>query len=445
MSLLNIQKAANLAGFSKILGAPADQFILFDRDTDGRVGRRIFINMNLVEKFTGMSDQHNINYSFQKIKQLSALAGGIKSYSNVADASEHMQILGRAKVTYKIIQYTNNPEKQPGIYITDLDLADFSDGNAGIYQVKNSSRDKDRWKISKEPSLEITSDFAAINGLCENLTQAGSQIIPPMIEASYSDLGLKPNSFDLFYNPSYLYNKKKKWTTPEQKAVTNEITAARLAHAMNTSQKKGLSVKWVVHGDGIKVLETALLKLDGRDLSNHTLLFMAPTEAVANILPITRRSNIKLHDAVMKIHDHDGLSKKAQLGTGSRLASELKQYGMDDRAELLKVQVRRNARTAAKELVGAATFGASIGALILAPAIPALTVAAGVSAAFTAANAADTAQGFRNRLSTALTDHSLNPHLNPQKSVDELNLAAKKSSGSLAMTFVDVIKAKLRG
>tara|TARA_R110001583_G_scaffold12620_1_gene55897 strand:+ start:256 stop:1587 length:1332 start_codon:yes stop_codon:yes gene_type:complete len=443
MSLLNIQKAANLAGFSKILGAPADQFILFDRDTDGRVGRRIFINMNLVEKFNGMSDQHNINYSFQKIKQLSALAGGIKSYSNVADASEHMQILGRAKVTYKIIQYTNNPEKQPGIYITDLDLADFSDGNAGIYKVERD-HSKNRWAASKKPSLEITSHFAAINGLCESLRQAARQIIPPMISSAYQNVG-HINSFDLFYNPPSLYSGKKKWTTPEQKAVTSEITAARLAHAINTSQKKGHLVKWVVHGDGIKVLEKALIKLDGRDLSNHTMLFMAPTEAVANILPITRRSNIKLHNDVMKIHDHDGLSKKAQLGTGSRLASELKQYGMDDRAELLKVQVQRNARTATKELVSAATFGASIGALILAPAIPALTVGAGVSAAFTAANAADTAQGFRNRLSTSLTEPSLNPHLNPHKSVDELNLAAKKSSGNLAMTFVDVIKAKLRG
>ena len=53
MSLADFKKAAHLAGFSKILGTPSSQFILFDKDTDDRYGRPIFINGALVEKFNG--------------------------------------------------------------------------------------------------------------------------------------------------------------------------------------------------------------------------------------------------------------------------------------------------------------------------------------------------------------------------------------------------------
>lgn len=79
------------SGFSKVLGNEASQFILFDRDTDGRSGRRLYINGALASKFTGMSPTA-ADTVFAKIKQLKATAGGIGSYSNLNNAMEHMTL-----------------------------------------------------------------------------------------------------------------------------------------------------------------------------------------------------------------------------------------------------------------------------------------------------------------------------------------------------------------
>ncbi len=38
MTLSKFKEQAALAGFSKILGGPTSDFVLFDKDTDGRTG-----------------------------------------------------------------------------------------------------------------------------------------------------------------------------------------------------------------------------------------------------------------------------------------------------------------------------------------------------------------------------------------------------------------------
>ena len=390
-----------------------------------------------------------MNYAFARIKQLRALAGSISSYSNANNAAEHMNIIGRAKVYYKLIQNTGDASKKPGVYITDLDLADFSDKDAGLYKV-DKIRDQNRWDLDSERKAKITSNFAAINGMCRDIQQAAEDIVPHLLKDAYSDKqyagNLEQEGYNLFYNPPSLYDRGKKWKSPQQKRVTKEVTTQRLASALKERQSRKQPVQWVVHGDGAKVLHQASLQLNGADLSQHTLMFMAPTHAIADILPLARRSNMKLHDAVMKIHDDDWLSKKAQFGTGAKLATELaKVDGFEKRGLLLKSSVRDSSVGAASGLWGAALFGAGVGTFLMAPAIPALTTVGAVGAAFGGYDSIKKAQSMRNIAANTVKNPAFNPHLNPHKSVAELNLDARLASGSLAKTFADVVKARLKG
>jgi hypothetical protein len=439
MSLSDFKNAANLAGFSKILGAPSDQFILLDRDTDGRAGRPIFINGALASKFDSFGSVSDMTYTFERLKQLRALAGGMNSYSNVNDAMEHMRIVGRAKVTYKLIQNTNEPGKKPGVYITDVDLASFSDGEAGVYKV---NRVGDVWKSETKRQKTITSRFAAINGLCNGIRQAATEIMPPLLAHAYRDKkwqgNLNSEGFDLFYNPPSLHDNGKQWKTPAQKRVTKEVTAKRLADALVDSQRRKQPVQWVIHGNGTKVMKEALERLSGADLSGHTVLFMAPTLAVADILPLARHCKMQLHDSVMQIHDDDDVSKAAQFGSGAKLERELKAFGLEDKGALLRGRIRKDTLEAVAGLGGAGSLGLGVGTFLT----------TGAFSAGAALGAAPfliyQAQSIRNRLATPLTNPAYNPHLNPHMSVEELNLAAKKASGSLAKTFVDVVKARIK-
>ncbi len=446
MTLSKFKEQAALAGFSKILGGPASDFVLFDKDTDGRTGRPIFINGKLVDKFNNLGNEESMLYVFHRIKQLKAKAASISSYSNANDAMEYMNLVGKAKITYKLLAFTGDPQRKPGVYITDVDLANFSDGEAGVYRVQKQGFS---WKLIDKRQRSVTSGLAAINGLCDDMQQAGTRIIPPMIESAYRDSKTELNAkgYDLFYNPPSLYDNNKEWKTPTQKKVTREVTAARLAHAMKDATARKQPVQWVVHGEGAKVLQQALQRAKGADLSGHTLMFMAPMETVADILPLARQSKMTLHNDVMKIHPHDGASKMAQMGSGRRLESELKQYGMGDQGELLKTQLRQDGITSLKALKGAGSAGFTAGAFLMSPTVPAMTVVGAIGAGFTIATAVDTAQAVRNRVAGArkITNPALNPHLTPHKSVNQLNQAAKKASGSLVKTFVDVVKAKRKG
>lgn len=437
MSIYDFNKAAKLAGFSKILGASSRDFILFDKDTDGRSGRPIFINGALANKFNNFKKFSEIQYAFHRIKQLRALAGGITSYSNNNDAMEHMLVVGRAKITYKLFAATNDPGSKPGVYITDLDMADFADHEPGIYKTIKKA---ESWDVGGSPESYITSSVAAINGLCDDLRQAAGEIMPSILESAYGP----QNDYDLFYNPPALFKDGKEWKTPQQK-LRGQVMTELLARALKDCQLHKQEVKWVVHGDGARLLRKTLEKVGGADLSNHTLMFMAPMDTVADILPMARRSKMNLHQDVMKINDDDLESQRHQWGRDDRkkLGSELRQYGMDDKAYTLTNTLRKRRISTGKAMltVGGAAFSA--GSLL--SGIPALTVGGAVGGAFTAATALDTAQTIRNRMAASITNPAYNPHLNPHKSVEELNLAARKASGGLAKTFVDVVRARIKG
>ncbi len=391
-------------------------------------------------------------YVFHRIKQLKAKAASIESFSNANDAMEYMNLVGKAQITYKLLAFTGDPKHGPGVYITDVDLANFSDGEAGVYRVKKEGKN---WELSKKRQRLITSGLAAINGLCRDMGQAAVEIMPPMLESAYGDSKAELNAkgYDLFYNPPSLYDNGKKWKTPAQKQVTSEVTAMRLANAMKEASTRKHSVQWVVHGDGTKALHQALLrlyKIKDIDLSGHTLMFMAPQDVVADILPLARQCKIVLHNDVMKIHDDDIDSKRLQWGPLNRrkLGNELNQYGMPDQAYKLTNKLRRDQASMVKSLhsLGRLTF--NLTTLIVAPAKATLSYGRVSSTLLSALTAFDSAQTFRNRLAAhkKITNPAYNPHLNPHKSFDDLNLEAKKASGNdVVKTFVDVVKAKRKG
>jgi hypothetical protein len=239
-----------------------------------------------------------------------------------------------------------------------------------------------------------------------------------MLESAYGDSKAELNAkgYDLFYNPPSLYDKGKKWKTPAQKQVTSEVTAMRLANAMKEASTRKHSVQWLVHGDGTKVLHQALLrlyKIKDIDLSGHTLMFMAPQDVVADILPLARQCKIVLHNDVMKIHDDDIDSKRLQWGPLNRrkLGNELNQYGMPDQSYKLTNKLRRDQASMLKSLhsLGRLTF--NLTTLIVAPAKATLSYGRVSSTLLSALTAFDSAQTFRNRL--AAHKKITNPAYNP--------------------------------
>lgn len=432
---------AALSGFSKVLGNDASQFILLDRDTDGGAGRPIYIDGALASKFTGL-ESSKADEVFRRIKQLRATAGGIGAYSNVNNAMEHMTVVGTVGVRYKMIQSTGSPEKKPGVYITDLDVGNFGDEKPGLYRVV---KDRDVWKADKEPEESVRTDFAAINGLCRGLQHAAREILPDMLNDVYPNGKLDSKGYTLCYNPPSLYHRNKFWRSPTQKKTNKRVTATHLKEALLDAQSRKQQVQWVVHSDGAHVLHDALSMVGGRDLSCHTMIFLAPTKDVSAILPMVRKSKINLHKDVMQVQDDDWRSKKTQMGSATKLRQELNQMpGFADRAEVLFKQTSRDRHSVNASVVKAASLTFAVGSFFFAPVV---TAAAVVGAGWNAYGAIqkDEHQSVRNKLANNTKNHGLNPHFHPLKSKDEMNLHAKKHSGSVAKTFRDLVRELVKG
>src|SRR5690625_5884809 len=77
-----------------------------------------------------------------------------------------MTEVGAVGVRYEMVQSTGSPKRRPGVYITDLDVGNFADGDPGLYKVSRGQR---TWEVQVRPVPTIQTDFAAINGLCDGL------------------------------------------------------------------------------------------------------------------------------------------------------------------------------------------------------------------------------------------------------------------------------------
>ncbi len=433
-----------LLGFSKLLGKDSKSFIALDRQTNGACGRAVYIDEGLSNKFFGLKLSQILNI-IQKLKSLGAMAGGVTSFSSVNDAAAHMTVIGKTRVTYKVFQNTNDPTKKAGVYITDIDVESYAEGAPGLYSVHY---DRGDWLLDDERPEKIKGHFAAINGLCDEPEHAASRILPDMLDNAFNknkkwEGDLKSEGYSMFFSPPSLYTKNMIWKTPKQKKHSQSSAAELLKNVLVESQNNNKKVQWVIHGDGSKLLDSALKLAGGTNLSNHTMLFCSPTEKVSKILPSMKRNKINLHDDVMKIQDDDWKSKSAQMFSGRAMQKELSKFpGFEDKAAILKGEAFKNLRGVVGEVKGAGAMGWGIGAAILAPAAPGVLAIGG--AIWGAYDMWKKAQSIRNSAATNTTNASLNPHMQPFKSTDEMNLLAKKHSGSTLKTFVDVLKEKMK-
>lgn len=130
-----------LFGFSRLLGAPSVNFVPLIEGQDS--GRPLRIDINLLAKF-GKLSHSDADAIKNKLMQLSATAGGISSYSDRNNAMSHMTAIGAIGVSYKIFQTTDDAKSPPGVYITDIDIKSFADGEPGLYKV---TKGKTGWLV----------------------------------------------------------------------------------------------------------------------------------------------------------------------------------------------------------------------------------------------------------------------------------------------------------
>jgi len=102
------------------------------------------------------------------------------------------------------------------------------------------------------------------------------------------------------------------------------------------------------------------------------------------------------------------------------------------------------ASVAANAFLGTVSIG--MPAVTVSVATVSTVASVAVGAFMTGIGLKDNTQALRNRFAAPLKSTDYSPHLNPHKSVAELNQSAKMASGnSLAKTFVDVVKARIKG
>lgn len=218
------------------------------------------------------------------------------------------------------------------------------------------------------------------------------------------------------------------------------VTAVHLKDALLDAQNRNQKVHWVVHSDGAHLLHDALNMVGGRDLSCHTMIFLAPTKDVSAILPMLRKSKINLHADVMRMHDDDWRSKKTQMGSGKKLEQELAQIpGFSARGEDLRKQAQRDRHKVTTNFIKSASYGLAAGAFFLAPMVTGVA-AANLAWQSYGAITNDTHQSLRNMLANRSKNPGLNPHMHPLKSQDQMNRHARQHSGSTAKTFRDVLR-----
>ncbi len=458
------KQQAKLAGFSKLLGTDKKEFLLLSDKTDGRAGRYVFINSNLANIFLSFVSKDKHNIILNRMEQLRATAGGMQSYSNVKSAFEHFSTILDFQIGYKIVQSTGSQEHKPGVYITSMKVSEISGQQSGFYDVKCK---KDVWEINSNKGGEsINSSYAAINGLTEHLEMAASTIIPPMIEKAYSDRkwgheAVRSTGYSLLYNPPVLYDDNIEWKTPAQKTQGKDFTANLLSQAMIKAQQSGKKIKWVVHGDGAKVFHQAIQRLQGKNMSNHTFLFAAPSEDMTKILPLMRQSKMNLHDDVMVYQEDDW--SQAGNRTNKSIGKEVSKFGgdftskgfnMQDDAGKTKNDLRGKYVNAAgfSGLLKNASAGfgltAAIGTVAGAGGAPLMTAAAVASAAYVGAKALIdikgmqySTQSLRNTAMQKVVDQNLNPHLNPYATRAQMNASYKQHSGGRVKTFAAIIKS----
>ncbi|KEQ18473.1 hypothetical protein [Endozoicomonas numazuensis] len=315
-------------------------FLLFDRDTDGRSGRRILINAQLANKFSALINHDSKGQLvIAGIKQLRAKGGGINSNSCNSKPQRHMDAIGHVLVTYEIHQ-SSPDDPYDGIRIIDLDLADFAGSREpGFYRVEKDPVKKEWAAKNSKPSKNIKTQKAAINGRVENFDRASKQLLPEMVEKAYGSA--ETEGFDFFYQPPSLLRRGLSWLTPAQKRVNSQIASQRLAKGLLEAQKKKQTVQWVIHGDGATLFAQALDQLKGHKFDQHEVLFAGlPKQKLGPVMQTMKQAGIGFHKDIIKYNPHDWNALNNRVWGMSGLYRVIESLGdeYEDRLGVLKAQ-----------------------------------------------------------------------------------------------------------
>lgn len=426
-------------GFERIIGNDASGYILLTESTDGRSGRKIFINASLVPKFRALVEDSRDDYILSRLSQLKALAGSGSAFSNQQDPKQHKTQCGDLLVSYTLLP-SRVKTAEAGVYITDLDYGLFGRSNQpGAYRVTGG---QGRWIVESGPSSDIDTVNAAINGPAEDIRKAATKIMPGMVTWAYGQSGLnerllEDQGYTLFYNPQSIRIDGETWKTPEQKNSNRRVTAAKLATALRQAQQRGRPVQWTIHGNGCALLQDALAQLQGQDLSQHQLMFMAPSGALEQTLRLAQDAKMSLHSEVMKYSELEKSSSRLrnQYTHSDQVAQAVRQFGKKykDRANEIAGEGRH---TSLKTAWGLAQKAA---ALLTSP----VTLALKVSNPFELREDIDT---LRNNLASGLQveDPTLNPHFHPHLSKTAFNQMVKEKSGGLGKSYGVTFRALLK-
>ncbi|MDG9666753.1 hypothetical protein ONV78_03320 [Hahella sp. CR1] len=440
-------------GFKRAFGNAASGYILMFDGVGNESGRKIYVpggslGMHFA-KLVKMQGSHTEQLILSRLSRLRSCAGGFQSYSNKRDAFEHVDIVENLRISYIIRQDTVGG-LGPGIYITDIEFVNHAEGHApGLYHVIKADPE---WLPATNTGASVTTEYAAINGMAENMQYAASKTMPNIIAGGYSDgqTTIEEKGYTLAYNPRPLYTRGTEWTTPEEKITSADFTAQLVAKALYDSQVAGKEVKWSIHGDGAELMLNALNKLPRHfKLDMHTLYFGAPSKAILGVLDHIKIKELKLAKELIKNQSDDFRDTFARTQLLFQVAERVK--GLGPEYKLYSVKLRGDARksrnTAITQGWMALATGLSMGGIIAAITadIPVYAaIAAGVGGAGGICNTIfriyKNAELIRNLFATHTMNPEINPHMNPHMSSSDFNTMIEAKYEGLGKSFIGVMK-----
>ncbi|KEQ18226.1 hypothetical protein [Endozoicomonas numazuensis] len=422
--------------------------MLFDKDTNGACGRKVYVASHLAGKFAELvSNDSKGQQIIHGIKQLKSTAGGISSMSAADDASVHMSAIGSVQITY-FIQQAMRYGDLSGVMITDISSGDFGDDKVpGAYHIKYSKK-SERWTTDhiQDPEPSISTKKVAINGVCPRFEDTAIRVMPEMVEKAYGDA--KDTGYTLMYHPEKSCKQGRLWITPDQKKTNFNVASLTLAKLLKDAQQRNKETQWVIHGSGCQLFKSALSSLKGHSLDKVEVLFAAPTKAsLEELLPMIRHAGISLHKDIVKVNGDDWTSVSNRL-LRKGFQKELQEFGEEysEKLAVIREQVAQDRVTFNGFVTSAfknsfAIAGGFAAGQAVNPSIGGLT-GSGVAGAVLAYPAMkQKAKKVRNIMGNLTTNPDLNPHLHPFKSAHEFNAHVATQNGGHAKSFLAVVKS----
>ncbi|BFM10230.1 hypothetical protein R50072_03830 [Simiduia litorea] len=268
------------------------RFIHFSQNTDGRCGRPVYIDAQLLPDFLAAVDISSFAglEVVKKIEQLRALGGGINSHQNKDIANSHKCLMAKVEVHYYITQATGN--KSGGIYITNVGSITNNKDKPGLYRYQNGIV-----RANNTDFFALEQAFIGSDQSIDNLTNR----FKPYAEAD----GWNSISYELFFSPSYDIDKHGTWITPAQKLFNESQSIVELAKILQKTQqaminKSGSFTKIRVFDSSSRILDKSLTLVKGH-LDKLGFEFIDPDTAITSTISQLAAKNAKLSKSPVQI------------------------------------------------------------------------------------------------------------------------------------------------